>query len=279
VVDHGVETPVTARAFAEAQRFFALPAAEKQTLLMTRGEPRGYEPIAFQQLEAARPHDMKESFSIALDLDAADPRVNDGLTDGAPNRWPATLPGFRDGILDYYAAVTGLGAHLMSLVASSLALNDDFFVDAYRDTNPTLRMLRYPPDQTGTPNEQIGAGAHTDWGGITVLAQDDAGGLEVRDPLGSWIAAPPLPGAFLINLGDLMVRWTNGRYRSSWHRVINTVRSHDRYSIALFYSPNVRARIECVPTCVSASEPAQYAPCTAGEHVAERRRETYGLAT
>jgi isopenicillin N synthase-like dioxygenase len=263
VVNHGIADGVTSRAFAEARRFYALPVERKLALQMVRGEPLGYEPLEFQQLEAARPSDRKESFGISGDRTIG--------------HWP-DLPGFSDGVLAYHAAACDLGAHLMSLIATSLDLAPDAFVEAYRGTDPTMRLLRYPADRDDLPSGQIGAGAHTDWGGITVLAQDDAGGLEIRDPMGVWRTATPIPGAFVINLGDLMVRWTNGRYRSSLHRVHNVARDRDRYSIAIFYSPNVQARIACLPTCVSDAEPARFAPCTAGEHVAQRRRETYGIA-
>jgi isopenicillin N synthase-like dioxygenase len=124
---------------------------------------------------------------------------------------------------------------------------------------------------------QIGAGAHTDWGGITILAQDDVGGLDVQDTSGSWLHAEPVPGTFVINLGDLMARWTNERYHSTPHRVFNPPDARDRYSIVLFYGPRDDARIECLPTCIRPGETPRFAACTAGEHLAERWRSAYGL--
>ena len=271
VVNHDVPEALVDGAFAAARRFFALPVEQKLPLLMKRGENLGYEPLEYQQLEASRPHDRKESFGIARDV-AIDAEIENA------RMWPAELPGFRDDVVAYHAAVVGLGAHLMSLIATSLDLPDDAFVEAYEGAHITLRLLRYPPDRGDALPDQIGAGAHTDWGGITVLAQDASGGLEVRDAHGAWMRAEPVPGAFVINLGDMMVRWTNERYRSTLHRVRSEARDHDRYSMALFYSPNPKTRIQCLPTCTTAANPPKYAPCTAGEHTAQRRRETYGLS-
>jgi isopenicillin N synthase-like dioxygenase len=267
VVNHGVPDVVVNGAFDAARRFFALPAEQKMALLMQRGHHLGYEPLEYQQLEATRPSDRKESFGIASDAAG-----NEGVS-----TWPADLPGYREAVLAYHAAAVGLGAHLMSLIATSLDLPDDTFVGPYADASITLRTLRYPPDLGDALPDQIGAGAHTDWGGITVLAQDASGGLEIREPFGTWLRAAPVPGAFVINLGDMMVRWTNEHYRSTLHRVRSEARDHDRYSMALFYSPRSSARIECLPTCLAAGETPRYAVCTAGEHNAQRRRETYGL--
>jgi isopenicillin N synthase-like dioxygenase len=180
--------------------------------------------------------------------------------------------------LTYHTAVCDLAGDLMRIVALSLDLPEDTFEESYRDANPSLRLLHYPPRPADAQPAQIGAGAHTDWGGITILAQDDTGGLEVQDTSGAWIRATPIPGTFVVNLGDLIVRWTNDRYHSTPHRVFNPAADRDRYSMALFFSPNSRARIECLPTCVRPGEPPRYAVCTAGEHIAERRRETYGIA-
>jgi isopenicillin N synthase-like dioxygenase len=143
----------------------------------------------------------------------------------------------------------------------------------------TLRLCRYPPQPEDAGADVFGAGAHTDWGAITILAQDDLGGLEVQAADVSWMPARPIPGTFIVNLGDMIPRWTNGRYRSNPHRVINAnATGRDRYSIPFFYSPNYHARIEALPGTVPPGEAPRFAPCTAGEHLAEMYRRTYGLA-
>ncbi|MFM2067799.1 MAG: hypothetical protein RLZZ584_2708, partial [Pseudomonadota bacterium] len=124
------------------------------------------------------------------------------------------------------------------------------------------------------PDGQIGSGAHTDWGGITLLAQDSAGGLQVRGDDGRWLDAPPVDGSFVVNLGDLMQRWTNDLYRSNLHRVVNTASGLDRYSIAYFYDIDYHARVEVLPGCASAERPARYAPITAGAHIVEMYQRT-----
>jgi isopenicillin N synthase-like dioxygenase len=232
---------------------------------MGRGEMRGYEPLESESLDARTGQDLKESFRLARD--DANP----------PNRWPRDLPGFRAALLAYYAATSTLGAHLVRLLARSLGEPEDAFDDAYRGTSATMRLLHYPPRPVGAADHQIGAGAHTDWGGITILAQDDVGGLDVQDATGTWLHALPVPGTFVINIGDLIARWTNERYHSTPHRVFNPAGARDRYSIACFYGPRDDAWIAPLPSCIAPGEAARFAACTAGEHLAERWRAAYGL--
>jgi isopenicillin N synthase-like dioxygenase len=265
VANHGVDDAIVDAAFAAGREFFALPAERKREILMGRGEMRGYEPLESEQLDALTGADLKESFRLARE------------GGGPPNRWPAGLPGFRDALLAYEAATSALGARLVRLLARSLGEPETAFDDAYRGTSATMRVLHYPPRPAASAGHQIGAGAHTDWGGITILAQDDVGGLEVQDATGVWLRAQPVPGTFVINIGDLIARWTNDRYRSTPHRVFNPPDAHDRYSIALFYGPRDDAWISCLPTCLAPGETARFAACTAGQHLAERWRAAYGL--
>jgi len=278
VANHGLDPALLEAAFAHARAYFALPEERKLAGLMARGQARGYEPLDYQTLDAKTGTDLKESFSLGGEVGPDHPRAGDDAPELAPNRWPADLPGFREALGAYHAAACDLGAHLIRLLALSLGEPEDAFDAAYRGSNQTLRLLHYPPRPAGASAEQLGCGAHTDWGGITILAQDDIGGLEVQDVGGRWLAAVPVPGTFVVNLGDLTMRWTNERYHSTPHRVFNPGAARDRYSMALFYSPDHRAQISCLPTCLPAGESPRYAPCTAGEHLAERRRTTYGVA-
>jgi isopenicillin N synthase-like dioxygenase len=167
---------------------------------------------------------------------------------------------------------------LLALIALSLELPEDWFCAYYDLPVTTLRLLKYPPQPASAAANQLGAGAHTDWGGITLLAQDSSGGLEVRNAAGDWIEATPIPGTLVINLGDLMSRWTNGLYNSNMHRVKNNKSGADRYSIPYFYGPRPDAVIEPMPTCLSADNPPRFATCTAAEHVNEMFRRSYGYA-
>ena len=154
----------------------------------------------------------------------------------------------------------------MRLIARSLALPVNTFEPQFRDPGASLRLLHYLPHPPDARANQLGCGAHTDWGAITVLAQDDCGGLEIQTTGGDWVLAAPIAGAFVVNIGDLLARWTNDLYRSTPHRVLNNLSGRERYSAALFYDPDHHARIECLPGCHSEDNPPRYAPCSAGEH-------------
>lgn len=279
VAGHGVPEALVAAQFDWAARFFALPEERKRALDMHNSRAgRGWEGLGAQTLDSGAQPDRKESFYCGPDYADDHPYVAAGLTNYGGNQWPA-LPGFREQMLAYMAATTALAERLMRDLARSLALPPDFFDRTMADPMLTLRMIRYPPHPVDAGADVFGAGAHTDWGAITVLAQDELGGLEVQAADGSWMPATPIPGTFIVNLGDMIPRWTNGLYRSNLHRVINANASgRDRYSIPLFYSPNYHARIEAVPGTVPAGEAPRFAPCTAGEHLTEMYRKTYGMA-
>jgi isopenicillin N synthase-like dioxygenase len=283
VSHHGVADGLIARQFAAAEQVFRLPIEEKMALHMRRSPSlAGYEPVGEQVLDSqdttttAGPSDLKESFHCATDFPDDHPLVQAGARGYGHNQWPAALPAFRTDVTAYFGAVHALADHILSLLALSLHQSDDWFEPFYAQAGGKLRMLRYPPQAGDARFNQIGAGAHTDWGGITILAQDDIGGLEVKDRTGSWIAATPIPGTFVINLGDLMARWTNGLYTSNMHRVRNNDSARDRYSMAFFYSPRPDAVIEAIPSCVSDEQPRRFDPCTAGEHTEEMFRRSYG---
>ncbi|WP_341894829.1 2-oxoglutarate and iron-dependent oxygenase domain-containing protein [Ferrovibrio terrae] len=284
VAGHGVAEGLVAAQFDWARRFFALPMDVKAALHMKRSRSfAGYEPLAGQTLDAASPPDLKEGFYYTADLPEDDAYVVAGIRGYGGNQWPGDdLPGFdaagfRRQMQAYHAAMRVLGDRLLSLLARSLDLAPDYFVPMYRKPNAVVRLLHYPPQPEAAQFNQLGAGAHTDWGGITLLAQDDAGGLEVQNTAGEWIVAPPLAGSFVINLGDLVQRWTNDLYRSNMHRVLNRAKvSRDRYSVPFFYTPDHFARIECLPGCSSAERPPRHAPCLAGEHMMEMFNRSYG---
>jgi isopenicillin N synthase-like dioxygenase len=279
VADHGVPEDLVAAQFDWAARFFALPEAEKAALdLHNSPARRGWEGLGAQTLDLAAQPDRKESFYCGPDYPDDHPYIRAGLTNYGGNQWPA-LPGFREQMTAYMAATMALAERLMRDLARSLSLPPDTFDRTMADPMLTLRLIRYPPHPADAGADVFGAGAHTDWGAITILAQDDLGGLEVQAADGSWIPATPIPGTFIVNLGDMIPRWTNGLYRSNLHRVINANPSgRDRDSIPLFYSPNYYARIEALPGTVPPGEAPRFAPCTAGEHLSEMYRKTYGLA-
>jgi isopenicillin N synthase-like dioxygenase len=283
VANHGVPQALIDAQFDCARRFYALPPEKKLALHMKNSAATaGYEPIGGQILDSQdasaekAPPDLKESFYCAMELPDDHPWAQKKIRGFGHNQWPEGLPGFKEQTLAYQAAMRKLGDRVLAILARSLELPEDHFVPYYDMPGTTLRLLRYPPHPQAALANQLGAGAHTDWGGITLLAQDDLGGLEVRNVEDQWIQARPVAGTFVVNLGDLMQRWTNGLYRSNMHRVKNNSSSRDRYSIAFFYSPRHDSRIECLPTCTDAAHPPKFPPCTAAEHTYEMFRRSYG---
>ncbi|MBL8382166.1 MAG: isopenicillin N synthase family oxygenase [Burkholderiales bacterium] len=279
VANHGVDRALVAAQFDWARRFFALPQADKDAIALSRSPcNRGYEPMGGQTLDADTPPDLKEGFYMGWHLEPDHPLVRAGLPNHGPNAWPAGLPGFREQMQAYYAALFDLGRRIARLVALSLELPEDHFDGDFETPMTILRLLHYPPHPANARPNQLGAGAHTDWGLITILAQDDCGGLEVRNADGVWLQAPPIPDTFVVNLGDMLERWTNGLYRSNLHRVRNAAAGRDRYSVPFFLEPSYHVRLECLPTCTGPGNPPRYPPCSAGEHIAEMYRRTYAKA-
>jgi isopenicillin N synthase-like dioxygenase len=279
---HGIAPSLIEQQFAWAKRFFDLPEAEKRAIDMKLSpSTAGYEPIGGQVLDsqdanaAAAPADLKEGFYAGVELPDDHPMARLRIRGYGHNQWPA-LPGFREQMLAYQARVRALANDLLELLALSLDLPATWFAPYFENAGETLRLIKYPPHPDNALDGQLGAGAHTDWGGITLLLQDSAGGLEVRNRSGVWLDAVPIPGTFVINLGDLMSRWTNGVYMSNMHRVRNNRSGGDRYSVPFFYGPNPAALISAIPTCVDDTHPRCFADCTASEHMDEMFARSYG---
>ena len=268
VVNHGIDPRLIAKAFTQSHDFFALPVADKRKLAIeTIGGNRGYSGLLHEALDPARGPDMKEAFNVGLELAADDPDLLAGKPFRSLNAWPG-LPDFRETLLSYYDACAALGARLHRAFAGDLRLSRDFFDDKFDRPMATLRLLHYPAPSRGS-DPQTGAGAHTDYGNLTLLATDDVGGLEVRTRAGQWIEAPVVPAAFIVNIGDCLMRWTNDVYVSTPHRVVNRS-ARERYSIAFFYDPNPDAMVETIPSCVGEGEVVRYPPILAADYLTMR---------
>jgi isopenicillin N synthase-like dioxygenase len=274
--NHAIPDALVDAVFAEAARFFAQPLAEKSAVDKAKsGANRGYEPLQGQALEAGAPPDLKEGFYVGPEHAPTDPRVLAGKFNHGPNQWPPALPTFRPAMEAYFGAMAALGERLTRGLALSLDLPEEHFAPFSTDAMATLRLLHYPPQPANAAPNQKGAGAHTDFGGLTMLRQDDVGGLQVWDQSSSgWIHADPVPGTFVVNLGDMIARWTNDRYRSTLHRVINAS-GRERYSIPFFYVGNYDHVVECIPTCLQPGEQPKYPPTTVEAHLREMYRRTY----
>lgn len=264
---HDIPGALVSDTFAAADRFFALPQAEKDAVARTP-DNRGYVRQGTEALDdASGVKDRKEAFNIGLELAADDPRMAQPFR-GA-NRWP-DLAGFRDTALAYYGAAWRQGVALHRAVALDLGLEADHFDAAFDAPMATLRLLNYP---AGNGAAQIGAGAHTDYGSLTLLMTDGVGGLEVRPRGGDWIAAPQVDGALIVNIGDCLMRWTNDIYMSTPHRVVAPPAA--RRSIAFFLDPNPDAEVAALPGTVEAGGEPLYPPVTGAEYLASRLSATY----
>ncbi|MCP3136994.1 isopenicillin N synthase family dioxygenase [Pyxidicoccus xibeiensis] len=248
VTGHGVSDAVVARLERESRRFFALPEAAKEALAMSRGGSawRGWFPLG-GELTSGRP-DRKEGLYLGTELEAGHPRVKAGWPLHGANLWPAEVPELRPAALEYMAAVTRAAHALMKGMALSLGLEADYFQRHYTaDPTVLFRIFRYPAEAPPTAgDERWGVGEHTDYGLLTLLAQDAQGGLQVKTPRG-WIEAPPLPGTLVCNIGDMLDRMTGGIYRSTPHRVRNNVSGKDRLSFPLFFDPDFAAEVRPLP--------------------------------
>lgn len=275
VVRHGIDPGLRARVLEAAASFFALPVEQKMAVSM-KASPcnRGYEEMGGQTLEAGAPPDLKESFYAGEDLGPDDPRVIAAKFNHGPNQWPEGQPEFREAMEAYFAVMEDLGARLMTGLALSLDLAEDRFAPFCREPMSTLRLIHYPPQPADPKPGEKGCGAHTDWGALTLLMQDDVGGLQVHDEAAGWIDAPPIADSYVVNLGDMIARWTNDRYRSTLHRVVN-LSGRERHSVPFFYSGNPDEPVECLPGCCSEADPPRHAPTTVEGHLREMYARTY----
>lgn len=279
VVNHHVPAALLQAQLEQARRLFELPDARKLELDLNHSPcRRGYEAMALQVLDEGSPPDLKESFMLGRELAPEHPYVQRGVPQHGPNQWPSDLLGFRTQMESYVEAMLALGRHLVGLLAQSLEQPADHFDAGLAEAQCAVRLLRYPPQPADAAYNQIGAGAHTDWGTLTILLQDDCGGLEVQNLADQWLRATPIEGSLVVNLGQLTERLSNGYYRATPHRVMNNTSGRPRHSVATFFDFDYFYRVECLPGCVPPGEAPRYAAATVGEHVQELLRKTYGLA-
>lgn len=282
VENHEVPTRIIDDAWRAAGAFFDLPPERKRVAMAADpGCPRGYFPVASEALARTRGDetlpDRKECFSsgpLCRPAGNAPGQHYDFFYGN--NLWPPDPPGFRPAWVAYYRAMEQLGARIMALLADALELDRDFFAAYHRHHLSALRALNYPAHPATPRAGQPRAGAHSDYGSVTILRPDPAvGGLEICPPGGEWMAAPPVADAFIVNIGDLMARWTNDRWVSTLHRVTAPVVGGlvpRRQSIAYFMNPDHDAEIVTIPTCLDAAGRSRYAPVMAGRYLLEKFR-------
>ncbi|WP_192180341.1 isopenicillin N synthase family dioxygenase [Mesorhizobium amorphae] len=270
VKNHGIPQDCIDSMFDVGRRFFDLPWAQKTSLHISKSDMalRGYiEPFG-ENTDPGKTKDLKECFDIGPERSTLE-----GPFFG-PNQWPSSLPEFRALTYGYLQKMVGLATRLLKGIALSLDLRENYFENLMRDPISIQRLIHYPP-QTGYITEDIlGIGAHTDYGLLTILAQDDVGGLQVLNRDGDWVAGTPIHGTFIINIGDLIQRLTNDVYLANLHRVVNTS-GRERYSIPFFIDADFNAIIEPLASCITNSNPLRYKPVTCGEHKFDRFAASY----
>ncbi|MCZ2723002.1 isopenicillin N synthase family oxygenase [Marinomonas sp. 15G1-11] len=260
IKNHGVPQSLIDRMYQLSQMFFALSLEQKSELdIALSGKTlRGYIKTYAENVNPTVTNDLKECLDLAKDSNGKQPFFG-------TNPYPKMLPEFKEVYEAYYDHMMVLGRNLVKAIALSLDLPADYFEALQKDPITIQRFLHYPP-QTGMISEkEIGVGEHTDYGFLTILSQDSIGGLQVRNRAGEWISAPPIDGTFIVNIGDLVQTFTNDKYISTMHRVINAG-DKDRYSMPFFMDLDFDAVVDVVPTCQSDDHPSKYSPYTCGEH-------------
>lgn len=258
------------RTFAASEEVFDLSDEAKAQYAWTTPEAnRGYLGMGKEKLADGQA-DIKETFEIGNDAETT-----------YPNHWPSECPAFKPTMLEYFAAADTLHLNVLRSLAKGMDLGDDFFTPLCNENHQNLRLLHYPSCERAQIHEdgQKRAGAHTDYGSITLLAQTEVGGLQACRRDGEWIFVPPVPNAMVVNVADCMMRWSNDVLVSTPHRVIQDPRQTGdtmprRFSIAFFCNPNKETKVECLPGCSSEENPPKYPPIKAFDHLVGRLTDT-----
>jgi isopenicillin N synthase-like dioxygenase len=267
VANHGVPASLVERAFAASKAFFALPEADKRKVEID-ARHRGFLAVGQAKMYASAKIDLKESYLWGLELGPDDPDVIAGKPLMGPNNWPAAQDEMREAFYAYYLAICACGQRLLKGLAASLGRDPSFFAGAFAKPLARGSAIYYPPQPPDLGELQFGVAPHTDYGGLTLLAQDMVGGLQVLAANGKWVTAHPIPGTLVINIGDLMHRWTNGRFSSNPHRVVNES-GRERYSIAVFFDPHPDTTVDPRDLLDDPAE-AKYPPIACGDYIVER---------
>jgi isopenicillin N synthase-like dioxygenase len=273
-------TPISAAQqaaiFDASRRFHALPDAAKRAIAMNDFH-RGYMPpkssvIVTSSVAKVTQPNFSESFMFMHEVPPEDPRFGRPLQ--GPNQWPDELPEFRGAVLAYQAAMEAFCRRLLGPLAIALGLPPGFLEPFFARPTTFLRLLHYQPQSPDSPDDAFGSAPHTDYGFLTLLIQDMNGGLEARRADGTWLKAVPIPGTFVVNVGDMLSRWTNGRWQSTPHRVKN-LSGKARYSCPYFFDMDMEAMVETLPSCTGPAHPARFPPVLYGDYLLERLNKNY----
>lgn len=269
---HGISQDLMTHAFEVSRDFFAMPEALKSSVAVDKSQ-RGWMKSGMSKMDGAATHDLKEVFFWGTEVRPGHPDLLAGKPMIAENKWPdAVLPRLRSELMPYYGAVCSVGRKVLSAIATGFDLPKDFFECRYDFPLARGQLVYYPPSTVGDEAEQrFGVAAHTDFGVLTFLLQDNSGGLQVQTRSGEWIEAPPIPETLVCNIGDLLQRWSNDRFVSTVHRVINRS-NHARYSIPVFFDPNSDTTVD--PRDLGSDRP-MHLPVAVGEYISGRNKNSF----
>jgi isopenicillin N synthase-like dioxygenase len=280
MVNHGVPAPLIERTFDEARRFHDQPMDAKLALRMNEHNngymTMGRYAVWTSDVNTNDKPDLNEAFFCKRELPADHPLRMSGRRFVGPNLWPEDLPGFRDNVLAYIDAMDALSRRVLPVCAVALGLAHDAFAHAFAESQFSFRLTHYPP-VAAEPN-QFGIAPHTDANFLTFLAQTEVPGLQVRMPDGTWRDVPYVAGSYAVNTGDMMVRWTNGRFKSTPHRALPPVGRH-RYAIPFFLGPHIDTVIECLPTGQGPGDAPKFPPITYEAYLTWWYDANYNAAT
>lgn len=277
IVNHGIDSALVRQAFDASARFHALPLDTKMAVELN-SQHRGYIPInsstdvKSRYAEIKRPN-QSESFMMMREDGPDSPDVLAGAYLAGPNQWPE-LAGFRQSVTAYHDALCDLGRRLIAVAAMALGGDPAELLPAFERPTTWLRLLHYPPLPPDSPSDLFGSAPHSDFGCLTILAQDEVGGLQVLTPDGAWGDVPAIPGAFVVNVGDMLHRWSNGILKSTPHRVVNRS-GRERYSCPFFFDPNVATEIHPLACCVTPDRPAAFEAINFGDFLRAELEAAY----
>ena len=282
IINHGVPQTLIDRTFEVHRQFHARPIEEKMRLSVNQWH-RGYiaintsTDVTTKLADVTKPN-QSESFMMMHERAPDDPDVLADKPLAGPNQWPTSVPHFKKTVQEYNRTLQGFCEALLPAIAVALGSQPADFSSYFREPTTFLRLVHYPPISGARPEDLYGSAPHTDYGFITVLAQDNTGGLQVRHPNGQWVDAPPMPGAFILNTGDITARWSNERFLSTPHRVYNR-QDEDRYSIAFFYDPSMDQEISPLAGCYSNEDPPKFEPIIYGDFLMDHLNANHDYRT
>lgn len=275
IAGHGFDDGLVARAADAARRFYALPEEDKRRVDMNRfPNHRGYVGEFHGEPGSRREYARWESYKVGFETSADDPEFRAGVRFYGPNAWPAAPADFQPAMEAYYGAMLGLMRTMFRLFAAALELEEDHFLKWTAKPASIMNVNHYKGRGAAADGVPTGIGAHSDYECFAILWQDGSGGLQLQNQAGDWIDAPPVPGTFVINIGDMMAHWSNDRFASTKHRVVYGG-AGDRLSIAFFGNCDYTTPVACLPTCTGPGNPPKYPPTTVGEHLLASVKRAY----